>query len=170
MSATTAVRPNQRRAIDRLPVAEQRRVRAEQARQFEVKQKSFIQRAALKVASFFKRAAKAVVSAPKRAIAAINRTTGHEKFSPVRVAVEAVQYAWLFVRRYWGELLAGALFSAAFIVAPIPTLFAAACVAASYRLARSESRFARFAAHVLFRTGVELFADGLVTAAYARKR
>jgi hypothetical protein len=150
MSTATAARPvtpNRRREVDRQPVNEQRRIRAEQARQFEVNQKNLIQRAALKVRGFFKKVvtkAKALVVAARPAL---SRAVKH-----------------------WPVALAGALYVGAVVIAPATTLVATTFIIASYAIARVDSPFARFVAHVFFRAGVETFAEGLAFAVIIRNR
>ncbi len=144
MSATAArVSQKRRRAFDRLPVEEQRKQRVEEARAFETARKPLIKRATSKVVGFF-----------KKAVALVKRAA---------VVVANV------VRAHWPHALAAVLFSVAVIVAPGTSLTAAAFVVAGYALARSESPFARFVAHVFFRTGVEIFAEGVVTAVGSRR-
>ena len=141
MSATTA---RARSSFDRKPVEEQRAQRAADARAFEAARKPLVKRVTSKVVSFFKKALTLV----KRVPAAV-----------VRLA-----------RAHWPHALAVTLFSAAVVVAPGTTLTAAAFIVAGYALARSESPFARFVAHVFFRTGVEIFAEGVVLAVDDRRR
>lgn len=169
MSSATAARPvtpNRRRAMDRLPVQEQRRIRVEQAQKFEQERKSFVKRVVLKVGRFFKKAA----SVPARVVARVKATPGHALRAPIWFVVDNAARAYLFARKRWAELLAGALFAAALCIAPATTLVAAIFVAASYAIARVDSPFARFVAHVFFRAGVEAFAEGLAFAVVFRDR
>lgn len=173
MSTATAaqpVTPNRRRAMDRLPVNEQRRIRAEQAQKFEEKRKPLVKRVALKVGRFFKRVAKKVASVPARVAARVKAAPGRTFRAPLWFVVDNVARAYLFVRKHWPEFLAGTLFAGALYIAPATTLVAAVFIAASYAIARVDSPFARFVAHVFFRAGVETFAEGLAFAVVFRDR
>lgn len=158
-TAARSVTPNRRRAMDRLPVHEQRRIRAEQAQKFEESRKSLVKRVALKVGRFFKKAVAQVKAAPGRTLRA-----------PLWFVVDNVARAYLFAKKHWPEFLAGALFAGALYIAPATTFVAAVFIAASYAIARVDSPFARFVAHVFFRAGVETFAEGLAYAVVNRDR
>lgn len=142
MSATTA---RARSSFDRKPVPEQRAQRAADAHAFEVARKPIAKRVVSKIVGFFKK----TVPFFKKVVAVVSR---------------APQAVVRLAKAHWPHALAGSLFVAAVTIAPGTTLTAASFIVAGYALARSESPFARFVAHVFFRTGVEVFAQGVVLA------
>lgn len=181
MSTSAARVTSRRAAMDRKPVHEQRRIRAEEARQFEEARKSLVKRVALKVGRFFKKVAAKVAAtaarvatAPKRALVAFAHTPTGQRIAKMRTPVEFVadqaRRVGRFFKKHWAEVLASTLFMGALVIAPATTLVAAVFIAASYAIARVDSPFARFVAHVFFRAGVETFAEGLAFAVVFRDR
>lgn len=170
VAAARPITPNRRRAVDRQPVNEQRRIRAEQARDFESSRKGAVKRAALKVGRFFKKMAKKVTTTTVRIVARVKASPMRALRAPLWFVVDNVSRAYLFARARWAEGVACGLFASALYIAPATTLVATVFVAGSYAIARVDSPFARFVSHVFFRAGIETFADGLAFAVVFRDR
>lgn len=174
-----------RQVISRMPREEQKKVRVEEAREFETRlsrwsrAKAAVKSAASKVAGFFKRVAAKVVAAAKTVA---NHVVAFVMFPVVSIRsrqlvmpswmwsiVDGVKAAGRFIARNWAAILCGIVFTAALVVAPVTTLVAAALAGLAYATTRASNSFVALVfAETLIRLAAEVFVIGFFASAERR--